>query len=176
MADLGATGPFAGQTLPLAIGGLRASALPMGRMMAVAPYPGRTEAVAARLGGFPAPGQMLALPAGRAVWAGREMALVFGTPPDLAGLAAVTDQSDAWAGLRLEGAGAAAALARLVPVDPEALAPPAAIRTQLNHLPLLLIRPEAGVFDLWSYRAMAGTLVHEVAGALRGLAARAALA
>ncbi len=86
----------------------------------------------------------------------------------------MTDQSDGWAGLRLEGPDAAEGLARLVPVDLAALAPPSAIRSQINHLPLLLIHPAPEVFDLWSFRSMAGTLVHEVQAALTGLAARRA--
>jgi sarcosine oxidase subunit gamma len=174
VAELRETAPFAGLHLPLTLGAVTAAALPMAQVHAVAPYPGRAADVAGRLGGFPAPGQVLDTPAGRLVWAGREAAFLWGTAPDLAGLAAVTDQSDGWAGLRLEGADAAEVLARLVPVDLATLGPPAAIRSQLNHLPLLLIHPAAEVFELWSYRSMAGTLVHEGEGAMRGLAARRA--
>lgn len=176
MADLGETPPFAGLHLPLALGLARAEALPMAQVHAIAPYPGRMAEVAARLGGFPAPGQLIRLPAGRMAWAGRETAFLWGTPPELDGLAAVTDQSDGWAGLRLSGADAAEVLARLVPIDLAGLAPPAAIRSMLNHLPLLLLQPAVEDYELWSYRSMAGTLVHEVAAAMRGLAARRARA
>lgn len=172
MAELTETPPFTGQALPLALGACRVSALDPGPIAAIAPFPGRTAALAARLGGFPAPGEVLDLPAGRLVWAGRETAFLFGTPPDLAGLAAVTDQSDGWAGLRLEGADGAAALARLVPVDLEDLAPPASLRSLLNHMPLLLIHPTAEVWELYSFRSMAGTMVQEVVTAMRSVAAR----
>lgn len=176
MADLIATPPFADLDVPVTLGSVRASPLPMATVHAIAPFPGRMADVAARLGGFPAPGQVLDTPTGRLVWAGREAAFLWGAAPDLTGLAAVTDQSDGWAGLRLEGAGAADVLARLVPVDLATLSPPAAIRSQLNHLPLLLIHPAAETWDLWSFRSMAGTLVHEVEAAMRGVAARAARA
>lgn len=172
MAELFETAPFAGLNLPLAMGTCRISALPMGPIASVAPYPGRAAEVAARLGGFPAPGQMLATPWGRLAWAGRETAFLFGAAPDLAGLAAVSDQSDGWAGLRLEGQDAAEVLARLVPLDLAAMPPGSSARSVLNHLPLWLIHPEAEVFDLWSFRSMAGTLRHELAEAAAGVAAR----
>jgi hypothetical protein len=157
------------------IGAVRAQALPMAAIHAIAPWPGRTAAVAVRLGGFPAPGRLVDTPTGRLAWAGRETAFLWGTPPDLADLAAVTDQSDAWAGVVLQGSDAAEALSRLVAVDLATLAPPAAIRAQLNHLPLLLIHSAPETYELWSYRSMAGTLVHEIEATLRGLAARRAL-
>jgi len=181
VADLNPTPPFAGLPLPLNHGETRCHALPDGPITAIAPFPGMTDAVARALGGFPAPGQTLDTPAGPLVWAGREMAFLFGRPQDLpdltslTGLAAVTDQSGGWAGLRLSGPDAGAVLARLVALDLDRLTPPASARAQLNHLPLLLIHPEPGVHDLWSYRSMAGTLVHELDSAMRGLAARRAI-
>lgn len=172
MAELRETSPFAGLELPVALGQARIAALPMGRIQSIAPWPGAEATVAERLGGFPEPGQVIDTAAGRLAWAGRAMALLFGTAPDLAGLAAVTDQSDGWAGLALEGADAAAVLARLVPLDLAAMVPPSCARSQLNHLPLLMIHPAPERFELWSYRSMAGTLVHEVEAAMRGVAAR----
>lgn len=174
MADLTETAPFAGLALPLERGACRLAALPMGPIAAIAPFPGRTAAVAARLGGFPEPGALLATQAGRLAWAGRETAFLFGAAPDLAGLAAVTDQSDGWAGLRLDGQDAAGVLARLAALDLAALAPGAALRAQLNHLPLLLIHPAAETYELWSFRSMAGTLAHDLAEAMTAVAARRA--
>lgn len=174
MADLRETSPFAGLDLPLARAEARLSALPMGRITAIAPFPGAEGAVAERLGGFPGPGQVIDSAAGRLVWAGRAAAFLFAPAPDLGDLAAVTDQSDGWAGLRLEGADAAAVLARLVPLDLGVMAAPACARSQLNHLPLLLIHPAPEAYELWSYRSMARTLVHELVAAMAGVAARRA--
>jgi len=175
VAELRDLAPQAGLTLPVEAGACRLSALPAGPIVAIAPYPGRRGDVAARMGGFPDPGQVLDLPAGRLVWAGRESAFLFGTAPDLAGVAAQTEQSDGWCGLRLEGADAAEVLARLVAVDLAPLAVPSAARAQLNHMPLLLVRGGDSLWDLWSYRSMAGTMVHELGAAMAGLAARRGL-
>ncbi len=172
MADLIATAAVSG--LPLSHGDVTLSAFDPGPVSAIAPYPGRD------LPGlpFPAPGAVLAHGGGRLVWAGREMAFLLGVPaPDLAGLAAVTDQSDGWVWLVLEGAGAAGVLARLCPLDlrPVAFAPGTAARSVLGHLPVLMIRTGPERFELAAFRSMAGTLVHELEAAMRGVAARRAL-
>lgn len=179
MTELATTQPFAQAYLPLTLGDCRIDALPSGPITAVAPYPGRTGEVASRLGGFPAPGEVLTVPAGRLVWAGRETAYLFGADrtalEGLDGLAAVTDQSDAWAGLVLAGGGLHSVLARLVPLDLAGMATPHAARSLLNHLPLLLVRQDEDSADLWTYRSMAGSLLHEVRTAMRAVAARQAL-
>lgn len=183
MADLTPTPPAFGLTLPSGqgdmdahgLGHTRLAPLPMGPIWSVAPYPGQAAAVAARLGGFPGHGQVIQTPAGPLVWAGRAVAFLFGAPPDLAGLAALTDQSDGWAGLRIAGEDAADVLARLIPLDLAAMAPGTSARSVLNHLPLLLIHPAPQIFDLWSYRSMAGTLAHDLCTALTMVAARKAL-
>lgn len=175
MGDLTATDPFAGIPLPMELGASRIDALPAPRILSIAPYPGQEAETARRLGSFPAPGEVLGIGGARLVWAGRGVAFLF--DPDgaqagaLADLAAVTDQSDGWAGLRLSGADAQEVLARLVPLDLSQMPRQASARSLLNHMPLLMIR-EGDAFELWSYRSMAGTLVHEVEAAMRGVAAR----
>jgi sarcosine oxidase subunit gamma len=162
-------------SLPDLPGSTRLEALPQGRILSVAPYPGREDEAARRLGAFPAPGEFHVLGTAQIVWAGRGMAFLFdpaeGQVDGLHGVAAVTDQSDGWAGLRLSGPDAVDVLARLVPLDLAQMPPRASARSLLNHLPLLLIRGDDG-FELWSYRSMAGTLLHELATAMRGVAAR----
>jgi sarcosine oxidase subunit gamma len=167
-------------SLPFRLGETMLEALPEGRILSVAPYPGHEAETAARLGAFPAPGECLALGGGRLVWAGRAMAFLF-DPDDpqeeeslagrLTGLAAVTDQSDGWAGLRLSGADAPDVLARLVPLDLALMPEGASARSLLNHAPLLLIRRDDS-FEIWSFRSMAGTILHEVETAMRAVAAR----
>ena len=94
----------------------------------------------------------------------------------LDGLAALADQTDAWAGLALAGPDAEAVLARLVPLDlaPQAFPEGAAARSMLRHLPLLIVRGAEG-FELLVPRSSAATAVREVGEAMRGVAARAAL-
>ncbi len=86
-------------------------------------------------------------------------------PEGLAGHAAVTDQSDGWAGVLLAGeAGRVAqALARLVPVDLRPAAFPAVrvLRAPVNHMSAIVLRRTEGV-ELWVFRSMARTLWHEL--------------
>ena len=67
-------------------------------------------------------------------------------------------------------------LARLVPIDldPAAFPPGSAARSMLGHVPLLLVNGDDG-FELLVPRSYARTAVEELATAMRGVAARAAL-
>lgn len=176
MADLAPRGPFEGFGLPLEAGRCRLAALPEVPRVAVAPFAGREAAVAACLGQpLPPPGGTSALGAGRIVWAGAGLWLVEGAAPaGLDEVAAVSDQTDAWARLALGGADAGAVLARLVPLDLDPGVFPAgrAARTLLRHVPLLLVAAGAG-FELLVPRSCARTAVGDLAEAMRGVAARA---
>jgi sarcosine oxidase subunit gamma len=179
VADLAETAVFDGASLPLALGAGLLEALPAVPILSIAPYPGHEDEATKALGGFPAPGDCLALGGGRLVWAGRAMAFLFdpddlseqGLAGRLAGVAAVTDQTDGWAGLRLSGDDAIDVLARLVPLDLAQMADGRSARSLLNHAPLLLIRRD-DAFEIWSFRSMAGTILHEVEAAMRAVAAR----
>ena len=120
---------------------------------------------------FPDPGTWAAKRAARIVWTGRDQALVMGADvPALEG-AAVTDQSDGWAGFSLTGPGAEAALARLVAVDLRAAAFPVggAARAGLNHMSMVLLRTAAEAFEIYVFRSMARTAWHELAEVLGGI-------
>ena len=180
MADLTVTEATDGLGLPLAMGDCTLSAQAPGTAWLIAPYPGRVAACSAALAllglRFPAPGQGLAAGGRRIVWAGRDQAFLFGAaPPEgLAEHAALTDQSDGWAGLRLQGPDAEAVLARLVPLDLRIGAFPEGhvARSLLGHMPLLIQRTGAETFALMTYRSMAGSAVQEIAHALKAVAAR----
>ncbi|MDO9637567.1 MAG: sarcosine oxidase subunit gamma [Pseudotabrizicola sp.] len=148
----------------------------MPQMTSIAPWPGHAAAVGLALGmAFPAPNCMTEAGRARLVWAGRDMAFLIGeVPPD--GLpAAVTDQADGWAALHLSGVRAVEVLARLVPLDLRDMRRGQALRTALNHLPLLLIAEGEGAFTLLTFRSMARTAWHEVEDAMVKVAARVAL-
>jgi sarcosine oxidase subunit gamma len=170
------TSAFAGCGLPLALGAARLTERDPGPVAAIAPFRGRDEEVAARLGGaLPPPGRVVPCGAGRLIWHGPGRALLVGAPcPDLGGLAAVTDQGDAIACALLEGVAASDALARLVPVDLRDSAFPvgATARTMLTQMTVTLTRLGPEAWEIMAFRSMAGTLVHEVGRALRGVAAR----
>lgn len=185
MADLMAS--EAGAGLPLKHGGCRLSLLADERRTLIAPFPGQAAAVSAALAAlglsFPAPGQVITAPGARIVWAGREQAMMSGAAPPVAldSHAALSDQGDGWAGFMLAGTGgvwgAEAVLARLVPIDLRAgvFPPGRSARSFLGHLPMLLVRDTADAFEIFTYRSMAQSAVHELEEAMRAVAARAAL-
>lgn len=174
-----------GHDLPLSLRGVELSALPGDPITSVAPWPGQEKKLSAALkkavgAAFPAPGESVPGKGGiLCLWAGRDMAFVIGALPDgaaeaLAPLAALTDQTDGWAGLRLSGPAAEAVLARLVPLDlrEAGFAIGATARSTLNHMPLLIWRAGPAEFHLRTFRSMADTAVHELTVAMRGVAAR----
>jgi len=179
VAELIALSPLAGH-LPLTVGQFLLTEAYLGPIHSVAPLPGRRAALDAALLAaglvFPAPCEIREGTGCRLVWAGRDLAFLMGAAPTEAvcAAAAVTEQTDGWAALRLAGPGIADVLARLVPIDCRegALPPGRAARTQINHMPGLLLREGAEAIVLMTFRSMAATLVHEVAEAARRVAAR----
>jgi hypothetical protein len=174
--ELIAKTPCAGLHLPMSRGGATLSEWLPDRMTAVMPFDGKAtdKALKSLKLAFPAPNCM-AGDVPRIVWTGRGQAFLIGAdvPPGLEGAAALVDQSDGWAGLRLEGPAAADVLARLVPLDLRAMPTGACARSLLGHMALVLMRPEAEVFEMLVFRSMARTAVHEIDTAMRQLAARA---
>ena len=110
------------------------------------------------------------------MWVGPGRALLIGraTPEGLAADAAVVDLSDAQVVLVLEGPAARDVLARLVPLDLRDAAFPdgSAARSLVNHMTATVARVGAEAWEVMAMRSMAATLVHEIAAAMRGVAAR----
>ena len=82
-----------------------------------------------------------------------------------ADVAAVTDQSDAWAQLRLEGARSRAVLEKLCPLDlhPSAFPPGTTARTTMEHLAAIItLRDDYGTFSILTPRSSAGTFLHHL--------------
>jgi sarcosine oxidase subunit gamma len=165
--------------LPLQVGAMTLTALPWARITSVAPLAGQAGAVAAALKGmglgWPAPNTSARNGADAVLWTGRDQAFLIGQDPaPLAGIAALTDQSDGWAVLSLAGEGHVAALARLVAVDmADAAFPPGSVaRTGLNHMMAVFHRPDARSVTIMVFRSMAATAVHEIEVAARAVVAR----
>lgn len=180
MAELSAKSPCEG-LLPLTLGGLTVTEEAPGALTSLAPYKGQVAALdqalqAAHGLGFPAPNASVGTDAARVIWFGRDQALMLGPVPDpsLGALAAVTDQSDAWASVRLSGAGVEAALARLVPVDTRAaaFAPGQTMRSQLGHMSASITRVAGDAVLILVFRSMAGTLLHDLKTAMAAVAQR----
>ena len=142
----------------------------LGPITSVAAFPGKLPEITQRLGGFPAPNTV----AGNLIWTGPEQVFVLGQAPDLAGLAAVTDQTGGWAALRLSGPLAADTLMRLYPLDLRAAHFPknTCARAPLGHMQSILIAEDTG-FLILIFRSMARTAWHEIEAALQTLTARA---
>ncbi|MBY6139230.1 sarcosine oxidase subunit gamma [Leisingera daeponensis] len=180
MAELIAKSPCDG-LLPATIGGMSLTEEHPGAMWAIAPFNGQLKVLgkaleAAHGMAFPAPNRATGKAGSRAVWFGRDMALLMGPAPDagLAKHAALTDQSDAWAVVRLEGQGAEDVLARLVPVDlrPQVFKRGHTARTELKHMMASVTRTGPQSFQIMVFRSMAKTLVHDLKTAMEAVAAR----
>lgn len=140
----------------------------------IAPFDGRRDATAAalkKLGlSLPGVGEYVENGEKSILWIGDGQWLVFGIA-DLPPLpAAVTNQSDGWACVRIDGA-AIDVLARLAPVDLRH-AEGHVLRTLVGHMSAIVIGRSGGVFDVMVMRSMAATLVHELTVAAKGVAAR----
>jgi heterotetrameric sarcosine oxidase gamma subunit len=165
---------------PLRVGAAILSLVEEGPIFSIAPYQGQGAAVDAALAPlglrFPRAGEVVEHGAARIIWSGRGQALLIGTelPEGLSDVAALTDQSDAWAAMALEGWDAEAVMARLVPVDLRtSVFPPGRVaRSQLQHMAAIIEPRPGGAILIRTFRSMAQTAWHEVERAMRLLAAR----
>lgn len=179
MAELIAKSPCAG-LLPLTVGALSLTEVQPGPMTAIAPFHGQAGPVGQALTAlgleWPGPGMTQTAGAARIVWFGHSHALLIGVaaPAVLADHAALTDQSDAWACVRLQGTGAAAALARLTPLDlrSDRFGIGDTARTELFHMAAAITRTAEDGFEVMVFRSMAATLVHDLKAAMQAVTAR----
>ncbi len=182
MARLIATTPC-GDLLPAAGGGAILTEAAAVDCYSVAPYKGMEKACSTALKkacgiALPEPNRTASNDGVRVIWSGQGRYLVMAADaPDIfAGIASVTDQSDANATIVLDGATARAILARLTPIDLRDSAMPvgATARSLIGHMSASITRIAADEYELMVMRSMAATLVHEVTESMRGLGARAA--
>jgi len=167
--------------LPIEVGDLRLSEVEAGFVTSVAAFKDKDAALSKALQAahgleMPAPNRVSEAGDARAIWFGPRMALLMGVSadPSLAAHGALTDQSDAWAVVRLEGARAADVLARLTPIDlrPGAFGPGSTARTELQHMQASITHLSDGTYQIMVFRAFAETLVHDLKTAMQGVAAR----
>ena len=97
-----------------------------------------------------------------------------GANTGLAVHAALTDQSDGWTVVQLQGAGAANVLARLTPLDlrPAIFKRGHTARTDLMHMASSITRTSDDTFMIMVFRSMAGTLLNDLQRAMEGVASR----
>ncbi len=180
MVEMQSLTPCAGM-LPLAIGAATLREADLGNITSLAaPKQGEaalSEALKAAHGmALPKDNRSTGSSKARAIWFDHRHVLLLGPPPDgtLAAHAALTDQSDGWAVVQLEGEAARACLARLVPVDVSetALKRGGTQRTSLHHMAVSITRVGAQTFQIMALRSMAKTLVHDLKTAMESVAAR----
>jgi sarcosine oxidase subunit gamma len=142
----------------------------------VSPFDRKLTAVKKALGGFPGPGEVVEVKAGRALSVGPGQAMILGAPVACDG-AAVVDQSDGWTVIALDGASARDILARLTPLDLRDTALPqgATARTLIGHMTASLTRVGAYRYEIMVFRSMTRTLLHEMERAMKQVTARAKL-
>ena len=167
--------------LPLSVGDFTLSEVDPGVMTSLAPYRGQDKALSGALKAahgmaMPAANRSTGKAGARAIWLSRGQVVLVGPAPDaaLSDLAAMTDQSDAWAVVRLDGPGGEAVLARLIPIDVRAktFKRGHTARTDLGHMMASVTRVGDHAFQIMVFRSMAQTLVHDLKSAMEGAAAR----
>jgi heterotetrameric sarcosine oxidase gamma subunit len=157
-----------GDLLPAAFGPVTCTDATPEALFAITPFAGKADQVSAALQdqiGLPlaAPGQARAEGGQFCVWSAQGQWLI-SAPAHLAGLAAVVDLSDYYAGITLTGAGHDDLLARLVPVDLRLAHFPTGrvIRSLLGQMPALIIRPADDAISVMVPRSMAQSLVQDL--------------
>jgi len=109
----------------------------------------------------------------RLVWAGRGTYFLSGPAPSptLAKYASLSDQSDAWAVMSLEGTTAPDVMARLCPIDLRAgvFKRGYSARTELAHMMTLVTRTTKG-FEIMIMRSFSQTAVHNIVAAMESVA------
>lgn len=167
--------------VPLTIGTVTFAEVDAGVLTAISPYGGQAAKLSTALKSahgmaWPAPNRATGKAGARAIWFGREQALLMGPAPDaaLAEFAALSDQSDAWALTSLSGAQAGDVLARLTPLDLRAgqFKRGHTARSDVMHMNGSITRIGADSYLILVFRSMAQTLLHDIQTAMEGVAVR----
>jgi len=171
--------------LPAEAGAARLVACQPAHVTAIAPWKGReaalSEALEAAHGArLPASGRSSGKAAARVIWTGYRQYMLLGDAPAdaaLAAHAALTDVSDGWVAMRLEGADAEAVLARLTPLDldPGVFKRGHVARTELAHMMAVLHRTPAGI-EIMVMRSFARWAAGQIRTAMQSIAAQRRIA
>lgn len=179
MLKLVAKSPAEGM-VPLSVGTMKLNEIVPAAITSIACYHGQADALSTVLKdhhgmALPNTGQATGRAGARAIWAGPSVFLIGPEPhADLSSHAAVVDQSDSWCVLNLKGADVEAVLARLSSVDMrlKSMKKGQVVRSQLQHMNAIYHRVGEDSFDIYAFRSMAKTMVHDLERAMRYIAAR----
>lgn len=175
MDELVALSPCGG-LLPVSRGDLILEECAQDRLTALLPFKTMTTALAEPGVVLPAAGAQLRDEAGVLRWFGKDSYLAIGRdlPEAVAAMAALSDQSDAWARMRLSGPQVEAVMARLTPVDLRAqvFGVDRTCRSLLGHMNASITRVAEDAFEIMVFRSMAQTAVHEITETMAQVTAR----
>ena len=182
MLDLVAKYP-ANASLPIAVEGVTLSLSTPAFITSIAPYKGQSPTLSTLLKktykmALPVTGTTDQADDNRLLWFGHNQYLLISqSPPEpgIAKLAAMTDQSDAWTVLLLEGPLAAAALAHHCPLDlrPSHFDLGKTARAPVAHLPSV-VTPVNGGFEVMFMQSLVRTGIHHLHQAMRSVSAQQA--
>ncbi|WP_420860741.1 sarcosine oxidase subunit gamma [Algirhabdus cladophorae] len=158
-------------------GDCRLSLMDMGQITQIMPFKGHASAVEAQIGmKLPQPNGTTTQQTKTVQWFGRGTYLLIGAAPapQMAKHAAISDQSDGWSIVSLQGAKCEDVLARLVPVDVRLskFGIGQTARTLIQHMNGALTRTGTDQFELMVMRSMTQTLWHDVERAMQSVAQR----
>ena len=178
MPNLIARSPFDG-LLPLTGASILATELLPDAITSVAASPNADPAAfKAGVGmAFPSPNRATGKEGNRAIWTGPNQCFVLGARPEAIPGYTMTDQSDGWGVIRLDGDGIPDLLARLTSVDlrDSQFKRGHSARALLGHMNASITRTGAKTYDLMVFRSMANTAIHDLERAIRALEGRNAL-
>lgn len=157
MVNLEALSPCT-DILPLTVGAVKLTeiVLPEGKVWSVSPCPVRV-------------GKSKESTTRKTLWIGRDHGLQIGGQRPKAG--SITDQSDAWACVRISGSGTDDVLARLCPVDLPKMAQGEVARTLMNHMSAIILSTRDG-YEIFVFRAFGRSLVQELKEAAKAVEGR----
>lgn len=167
--------------LPISVGSVQLDEVPFASMTLLSSYKGKEKQLSEALMKthgirMAAPNRSTGKAAAKCVWFGHGQVMLVGPKPDksLGQFAAIVDQSDGWATMRLQGVGAADVLARLTSIDLRAstFKRGHTARTELRHMMVSITRVGAEAFEIMAFRSMAGTLLHDVQDAMESVTAQ----
>ena len=167
--------------LPITVGSVALSEVVPEAVTSVTAFKGQGKTVSAAIEAehglkMPAPNRSTGNAKLRAIWTGPNQALLIGGPitGDLSVSASMTDQTDAWCIVRLEGDQSVEVLARLTPIDLRSskFKRGHTAKTDLMHMMASITKTGANAFEIMVFRSMAKTLVHDLTTAMESLAAR----
>lgn len=178
------SGALDGASLPFEVSGAQLTVANATNMVSIAPLKGADLGAAIKAFWKLDLPDVGAVSVGKSVtvlWLGQGQWLAVGDVIDVAsvtenlsGLAAVTEQSDAWVTLELRGTAANAVMARLCPLDLNALHIDQTARTELAHM-MSVITPVMGGFDIMLMRSFAVWGAEHISAAMRSVAGQASL-